>query len=314
MAGKKKRSASAKAQAKTYGQPMLSRRSATRRSAGKRVMDRRAECAKICSQIDPFCPGAVGSKIGDNNSRPTLPYTQRLTFTVTANANGLALFQISERASACAIPITVNSLGVGTSYGVGIVPSDQADVEASFTGYRVVSTGVRVMCSANVTESKGIVTLATVPENLSATPGLASTDGTSYPEYERYALAGLDANWISKPDGVEAHQFTPFTDYAARTKLILGFSGCTPSTAIAQVEVILHYEYEAKVGDFASRMTTPAAKSNPKHATVQQLVLRQTPSASQGSTMQRSATFIDSAMRLYDTVSPFLSEALELLA
>jgi hypothetical protein len=240
-----------------------------------------------------------------------MPYTQRLTFPVTANSNGYALYQISARGNACAIPVTVNSLGVGTSYGTGIEPSDQTQIESSFTGYRVVSAGVRVVCTANVTESKGFVTFATVPNSLNATPGLASTDGTTYPEYERYSLAGLDATWVSKPNGTESHDFVAFSEYSEDTKLILGFSGCAATTVVAQVEVIIHLELVAKVGDFAARMTTPPAKADPRLVAAQQHVRRQVPSAAQGTVAVRSKSFVDTAMQVLntiDTVAPYVSE------
>jgi hypothetical protein len=248
---------------------------------------------------------AVGTKINDTNSRPTMAYTQRLTQPVTTDANGNALFQISDRGQAAFVPASLDVNGVVTTFGTGLTPSDQAEIESSFSGYRVVSSGYRVYCTANVTESKGLVLMATIPDSITGTPTVASTTGTNYPEYERYALSGLEASWISKPDGNQAQNFTSFANYAQRTKSILAFSGCTASTVVAQVELIVHLELETIIGDFTSRMATPAPNANPRHATIQQNVLAAVPSSRQGSIEDRTKSFINTAMSVVETVGSY---------
>jgi hypothetical protein len=240
---------------------------------------------------------AVGTKINDQNARPTTTYTARILYTITTDANGHAALQFSGRGQAMVVPASAITVGGGiTSFGAGVAPSGQASLESTFNAYRVVSSGFRLFCSANVTESKGVVCVASVVDNIAVgTPAGLNVNDTGFMDYERFPLADMDATWISKPDGPEARKFIDYTVYPSRTKALITFAGCTPTTTVAVLEGIVHWELESIPDTFSARLATHAEPMKPSRAANAQAVLAQAPGAMSGGTKQRTSSLLSAA-------------------
>lgn len=312
----------AKGQAKTYGVPSKPRKKRSRKQKNKKKMSKssiskpmlRGECQEVCKYIDPFCPKAVGTKINDQNARPTSAFTAKLVYSVTTDANGHAAFQFSGRMNSMIVPAsTISALGVISAWGIGVKPASSLSVESSYTAYRVVSGGCRVFCNANVTESKGTVQMATALDTPS-TSVLHNINDVDWVESVRFPLASVDATFITKPEGPESRKFISFSTYPERTKGMITFVGCTPNTPVASVECIVHYELQAKGGDFTTHLTSPATPMTPKRAVASQATIAEVPSALANGVKARSESMLQVAEKyVMDTVSSYAEEGLAML-
>jgi hypothetical protein len=180
---------------------------------------------------------------------------------------------------------------------------DYTTLATLYDEFRIVSYGVRLFCQANPTESKGTLLLATLNE-LPVSPDI---EGSLYAEYDRVAISECDANWIGRRVGSQSAQWNSFADTTNfdMTTLFVGITGCTASTAVLGVEIVINYELSPIQGTAATHVATPSPPSNPAVAHVVQNVTTSQPSTALVPTAKRSSNIWDLAMKAVDGLETY---------
>lgn len=119
---------------------------------------------------DPFHPGAVGAKVPDQYSCPTITQTVRASFTITANSSGNAGLLVLPNVIASVAcfngtcgdfsTITWGDNTATTQARWGVDPSTFA---AKMDNYRIVGYGVRMTGLSSMTNASGKFILGTYP-------------------------------------------------------------------------------------------------------------------------------------------------------
>jgi len=217
----------------------------------------------VCSQIDPFCGHAVGAKLFDRDGSRTIPNQVRYTLPITTDSSGRAAVQFKTQLTEFlrSAATFVGSTGEVATWGTPLDIPDYANYGSYFSSFRVVNAGVRVVCSASLTASQGIVTLITTPGSIDDPDYSLS----NYAEVDRFALAELDAHWIAKPLSSTQSSFisTAATYGDSHNVLTVMVQGAAATTSVLFIEVIMNIELTPALGNsIMSRLATPAAPHN----------------------------------------------------
>lgn len=219
--------------------------------------------SQVCSQINPFCPEAIGGKIHDLSSEKTLTLTSRLIYDVQSDAAGSACFLIRGT--------SVDPLYQGVISGgllSGYMTAEPCPQYAALTGqaatYRTVSCGARFLPTANLMTVQGFM----IASELNTAPAVgASINSTSLSNVVMTrAIAGEPLMWISRPTDLEYTDFKGWNDTSVggqRTQLFLSFNGFETNAPIGLIEVVLNFEIIANNNTVASYFPTTAAPANP---------------------------------------------------
>jgi len=301
---KKKNTRKSRPQTATYGQPTRVSQPRVPRAPRR---DKDALCKAVCGRADPFCEHAIGAKMYDTSSKPTIPYQVKMFHTITSDANGHYAILIPGNPNQAYRVGVVSAGSIVTSWGTNVTIPDYSNMVNLYEQFRIVSFGVRFFCSANTNESKGTTGSITV-EEVPTSMDLASDQ---FVEIIRTPLAGADYTWVSKPTGPQSHSWTDFdvTVDKHNTSLVLSGTGVTASTAIGAMEITVNYELTPIQGTSIVRLATPAAPANPVVETVAANATRSQPSTSLVPHQERSKTFwdfADKALTGLETYGPLL--------
>lgn len=200
---------------------------------------------KVCGQIDPFCPAALGSKINDQLSTFSTTACVRYHLSLTSNASGnAAIYLQSSLYAGNFVAPTLSGTEV-TAWNAGTAVPQYSSWSGSLQRWRTVSFGFRIFTTANAMTANGQIYIHTIP-NLDASsspPNITYTNLTSTPDAITMSARNLDHVWIARHTlpftGPNTYNlaYDPFT-----TPVVIGYTGVA-STTIASIEVIHHLEW-----------------------------------------------------------------------
>jgi len=216
-----------------------------------------------CSQFDAFCPAARMAKVMDDDSEFSVPYQVRFMVPLRCDGSGSmnvcvgALLKQSYRTAATVVAdkITVD--------GSWVAVPEQTALESSFTSYRFVSWGVRVVNTSAATTCQGLITAKV----LSSPPSLEDVGWMG--SVIRYApLNGVDLTFLAKRRGSASKLYTgTATVWAsgfqfATDCVSIWITGGQANTTVAQLEILYNLECIPNTNTVAARTATPAALAN----------------------------------------------------
>jgi hypothetical protein len=227
----------------------------------------------------------------DTNTTPSIPYTIRYRTTITTDANGNKVVQFRPSLYTFVLSSATVDAGTGivSAWNVSQEVPEFSDIYAMFSQYRIVSYGLRVFCSAAMSDSQGQVLMA-----LSREDSTFNVSTTNYTDYKVFGLNGLDATMISKSTGPESDQWTPVNTSAERLNMYVAITGGAVSTAVAGIEVTLNVEFTPLVG-LGARLVTPSPAVPRSIKDAQERVERRVPAIMDGPSEVRSKTMMDYA-------------------
>jgi hypothetical protein len=168
------------------------------------------------------------------------------------------------------VPSFQNAVYNGTSIsGTSIVAPwvstgenpDYSAIAGSFSTYRIVSMGVRVIPTSAPVDQAGYIRVIT----LSVNPGSTfESTGSFFEEVADYPMADADIHWISKPIGNQHLEYTSVTSGRGDWETCVLFMGGLGSGGSIRVEVIFNLECQVALGSLTGALATPAADSHPR--------------------------------------------------
>lgn len=216
---------------------------------------------KVCGQTDPFCQHAVGAKMFDRSSAPSITIQCRAFATITSDASGYAAWSFSGDPFQ-GYALAGLTAGAVTSWFAASKPSEWTNfISPNMLQYRIVSSGFRLFCTAAPLSASGTLMVATLSDLPSATIGMTISSNL-YTEVARYTIAGHESVWHSKP--VSAGQYTEYVNVAAGngsngvTNALVYIAGAPASTSMLSVEMIWNVECTPDTNNGMARMATPA--------------------------------------------------------
>jgi len=240
-----------------------------RKQNKQRAMPRgvpRAIVEAVCSNYDPFCASAMGAKIHDSNTAPSLSYFSRSLFPVTTNAQGNALIWISANPLTNCNTATINAGGVVTAYtsSPNTFYSNIAAFPSIIQQSRLVSGGARFFTTQAWTSATGVLTIASISADYDdgILPNVAT--GTGSVATKSLALRDANAQTILRPRGMEALDYVedPAADYGY-TSAMYTITAATPSTTVAFIEMVDNYEWIPQFNTGYNLLATKAAPHLP---------------------------------------------------
>ena len=228
-----------------------------------------SKVSQVCGLIDPFCNHARGAKFLDESSTRTLPYTYQWAYPMSSDANGaFALFfapRIGTGTQGCVASGTVSGSGVTTN--VGFDPSP-ISVLTGATGYRVVSAGMRIKCTAPRLSAAGMIHIRSYADP--ATGSLSTYVANTYSASNIQSLPLVECHDIHVilPHSAQLPQvFYPIDSQTVSTFMGAGFCptsvcliGGAASTSAVYIEFIMHVEYVFDDSAGLALAATPAPK------------------------------------------------------
>jgi hypothetical protein len=230
-------------------------------------VNRRAHVHTVCSLMNPFCPAAKTAAYPDGKNANTLRTQIRCHVPMTAGK------QVLDNSTAIAGTTTGNYVYINPSLVYAIYCADAlAGSPAAYTltygpalpgnsiittagnkitNYRVVSFGVIIRCTSNVTNASGYLILGThhCDANVAAATVVAGT--TNYAEVETKAIfAGMEYSWVSKPIGADSTRFLDIPTGGATgfnpgwTSLAIEMVGGVANTTALDLEFFCNVELQ----------------------------------------------------------------------
>jgi hypothetical protein len=166
------------------------------------------------------------------------------TFTLTANANGVAVAGIymSTKSSRFLAPTLTSSDYPLTATGSASDPNYLTDLLVQFDQYRIASCGAEIMYTGPADTAAGVIYLKTSADN---NPALFPANiSTSELHSDRFSVQGPPIRWVGAPIGGAALDFVGVEDTGVRnahTHLWIMCAGMTASTTIT-VTVVMNIE------------------------------------------------------------------------
>lgn len=181
--GKKKQTATSggKGKRKPRSKPRPPQRALQARPSGPPKMPLSAPVSAYTQALrNPFSPGAIGARVPDPHSQPTVTYHFRSTYTMSSSASGTvsAFFlpspcysYISDFTGTMTAPTWTAVQSGGTQFAqnkpAGYLVSP-TEMTSKLTEYRVVAWGLRLVAKDTATNTKGKIYLATTPTTANA--------------------------------------------------------------------------------------------------------------------------------------------------
>ncbi len=224
---------------------------------------------QICALTDPFCSHALGARYPDGNGGFTIPYQSRQFVAITTDANGAAgyLFQMAQP-SAQYVPWSSINAGTGAvTWGTAQTDAQYTTFGTNFVSYRVVSAGLRVMTTQAWTSATGLALIG-----YGSAPSSSGTYQVSNPTgllwAEALPVRDLKCAVVGKfSDNYDSHNFDPLNSVNnyefIMYPVFIGLSGCSASTNVMIVEVIVNYEFRALPGNAMQQMAHQSPPANP---------------------------------------------------
>ncbi|AXH74166.1 MAG: capsid protein [Cressdnaviricota sp.] len=153
----------------------------------------------LLAQIDPFEPKALGCKVPDSNTIPSVSCMmndlRNITQVIAGNASCVALLPTVTGGIVTANEFSATDWSWPTSFGGKTNFSKRADYVNTYELDRPVAHGIRISCPLAPTSVTGFVHVAVATEsfnNSSSWPFPTNADGMAgYPFYKRFSLAAL---------------------------------------------------------------------------------------------------------------------------
>jgi hypothetical protein len=202
------------------------KRTRKRRGNGMRVPNSfpsnrlRLAAQQMCSQINPFCPEAIGARVLDDDVQSTLPFMHQYS-TAPYKTDGLAgqndgnFFVVLQVAfGSTAVQRAVQYAGAsdwsgsvnGTVIANGLVDSTAVTTISAFDELRCVSAGHRITISSPTTAAAGLVSIKRLPVQATADIlGLATyAASTFWPDHQNVSGHNLELHLIHEVSSTKA--------------------------------------------------------------------------------------------------------------
>lgn len=227
----------------------------------------------ICSITDPFCPGAVGSKIPDAAASKSLAWDAETWLDVTTDAQGRAgvFFGPDPANYSCAVTswISPTNMAVAATSGTVSMPGFAVFSSTSYT-YRVVSYGIQirsVLSSMNNQGSLGIAVIPTDPDVVSTNVDFGAANLFSH--NERGSMKDKMLTGIAGHDAVVQRTFKITSAPGANamgswgSEILAAYvTGGPASTVAMQIKVVYHFELVFPASTGLNAFASPTAQSN----------------------------------------------------
>ncbi len=226
----------------------------------KAVFGRPGLVTAVCSQTDPFCSHARGAKLYDRSSTPSIGYQFQQLITMTTNASGLAVTEITAGGFNMGVRSAATFTGSAVAtWGSYVVPTAASWLTSNAYSARVVSFGVRAFNIVSPMNASGLVTVATAASTQSA----YDTSSPDYQELERYTLNAHESTWVGKPVVADFSNYTVVASVSTTvptqwTRCYLTVEGGPASTAALSLEIVWNVEITLLQGTQVN-LATPAA-------------------------------------------------------
>jgi hypothetical protein len=229
---------------------------------------------KICSITDPFCNGAIGSKLPDSTTSKTLSWDAEMWLNLNTNADGhSAIIFGTDPSAAYAYSATWNGTTneMLTSSAAFPLPG-WSDFSTASPNWRVVSFGVEAYSTLSAMDNAGYLGVAVVPAEAEYIPvGMNLDSASNFANNVRVPMRNGELTAVSHHDAVEQKKFKDSGHTLAQAMftggaeaIVVYASGTAVSAPVAQVKVTYHYELIfPKTGIFNS-LATPAALEDSK--------------------------------------------------
>lgn len=210
--------------------------------------------------VNPFSPRARGAKIPDDDSSKSIATTCVSRHTL-AMASGQTVISVQPILNNLVTPsATLDGNGGVLTWGSGQAMTDFSSYNTSFSSYRIVSWGFRIIPLAAPTDQSGSITVMTLSD--SPTSGTFNPNKSFYEEIEAFPVVGSDIHWVSKPQGVTWKEYLDLDQPQNWTNAVIQVVGY-PTSASIMVEVFLNLEAQFSLGQITGAIATPAADHNP---------------------------------------------------
>lgn len=218
---------------------------------------------RVCSNYDPFCQMAMGAKMFDENTVPSLTYQNRMVVGVNTDANGVALVWVN--------PSVTQYVNTATIVAGAVNAWTTSDTNFAATvgtsgihKWRVVSSGVRFFTTQAWTTASGYINVTEATDTFnSAVVGQTASSVRLGPRMKSLPLRDAKFTMVHRSKGMQARTYRDYTDLdSGYSGTILYFNG-TASTLVGYFEVITNFEWLPDAGTQYQYYTTPAAPSVP---------------------------------------------------
>lgn len=219
----------------------------------------------ICSNYDPFCSAAVGAKLHDRNTSPSLTFHTKSITPIVTDAAGYAFTWVT--------PDPLNAFNKGTIVAGNVTAYVNLSNEFYNTlvgpgianQWRVVSYGCKYYTTQSWTNATGLIITSEINGNYTATTGLSVTTTTLGSIVKSMPLRDANIQFIGRPRGVEAEDYEALAGAGdlGYTTWAISMSGATVSTTVGYLELIVNYEWIPYVFNAYNQLATAAAPHNP---------------------------------------------------
>jgi len=220
----------------------------------------------VCSNYDPFCNAALGAKLHDRNTAPSLTFCSRNLVDVQTNAQGRAMVWMSVDPQLGIATAILDATGQATSY-VTTANSFYSQITSATnqcSQWRVVSAGYRFFTTQAWSTAAGVLTVSEISSNYqpSVLPNVNSMNlGVTM---KATPLRDSSVQTIFRPRGIESEDYE--NTYGADlgfTSSILCVYGASASTIVGTIEVVINYEWIPTLNSGFSLLATNAATHIP---------------------------------------------------
>lgn len=225
---------------------------------------------RICSITDPFCPGAIGSKLPDATTSKTLAWDAELWLNINTNADGHGCVVLGTDPAAA---YAFGSTWVGTTNEILTISPTFAlpgwsDFSTAQPNWRIVSFGVEAYSTLSAMDNSGYLGAAVIPaeEEFIPLPGVNLDSASNFAQNTRISMKDGHLSVVSHHDSIVQKKFKDSGNTLAQAMftggseaIIIYASGTANTVPVAQLRVVYHYELIfPKTGIFNS-LATPAA-------------------------------------------------------
>lgn len=229
--------------------------------------------AILVGLTDPFSEEASRARYPDQGAGRTLTFTQRMSVTLTTDANGIVTASATPKPS---FPWITQASAVGTTTTWPATFNAAGDFSASLintygTSFRPTSYGVRVLNLLSATNASGYLILAKGGGiTLSSTTTFSPNNFTTW---ETHPLQhGGEWHMVGLPRSATAYTTQAVASFNTNTAAGLGAwetiyiaaYGLPASTAALQVEMVFNFEYVAAEDAPISALAEPQPVFDPQ--------------------------------------------------
>jgi hypothetical protein len=219
----------------------------------------------VCSNLDPFCPHAMGAKLHDENGARSLTFQSRQTTIFTTDANGRLMVFWGYSPRQYYSIATMDITGVVTSWSAATDNNFYSTIGTTSGKWRVVSWGVHVTSMMPYNTASGVYIATEVTEAPVATSQVIGSNAYGAESHISPAPAA-EFYFVAKPLSMVANNYIEDVTTVVNnnyTSFVLALMGAPASTAAFAAEVIINYEWIPHTqGSGYNLMTSPSAPYN----------------------------------------------------